>query len=71
MTTIERALYRAQRRRKTALPVITIVTAVLSFVMFTWSSALLLTVLTFLFTWGMLSSPIDQIEELRTIRRNR
>lgn len=71
MTTIDRALYRAQKRRKTLLPIITSMTSVFYFVMFTWVIASLLTSLTFLFAWGILSIPIDQIEKMRTIRRSR
>lgn len=71
MTAMERALYRAQRRKKRYLPIITIVTALVSSVMFEWSNALILTMVVYLLSWGLLSSSIDQIEELRTIRRNR
>lgn len=71
MTTIERALFTAQRRRKYLLLPITVVTAILSFILFEWTTALLLTLVVFLFTWGLLSDSVEQIEDLRSIRRNR
>jgi hypothetical protein len=71
VTTIERALFTAQRRRKYLLLPITVVTAILSFVIFDWSNALLLTIVVFLLAWGLLSDSVEQIEDLRSIRRNR
>jgi len=71
VTKIERALFTAQRRRKRLLLPITIVTALASFSVFEWSNALLVIVVVFLLAWGLLSDSVDQIEELRNIRRNR
>lgn len=71
MTTIERALFTAQRRRKYLLLPITVVTAILSFILLDWSNALLLTIVVFLLAWGLLSNSVEQIEDIRSIRRNR
>jgi len=69
MTSLERILITAQIRRRRWFPRILIVTAIASIYFFSIDVAILMFVSVSVVSWGLLSSTIDETEEIMRIRR--
>lgn len=69
MTHIELELYRVRKRRRILFSSITIIAFILSFTLLSWTNSLVLTSFIAIVAWGVLSAPVEQLEDLRTIRR--
>lgn len=69
MTSLERTLVKAQIRRRKWFPRITTVTSLLSLYFLRLDLAILVAVSVALVTWGILSSVVDEAEEIMRIRR--
>jgi len=69
MTSLERTLITAQIRRRRWFPRILIVTAIASIYFFSIDVAILMFVSVSVVSWGLLSSTIDETEEIMRIRR--
>jgi len=70
MTDVERELITAQRRQKRGVIIITLSTLILSSVLCSWSHAVMLTAVVAIVSWGVFSSPIEHLEDIRTIRKD-
>ena len=70
MTKIDQALITAQRKKKRGVTISVLATLILSSILCTWSHAFMLTMLVAVVAWGWFSSPIEHLEDLRTIRKD-